>query len=93
MNLIHQDDVARITEALVQKGQGTFNLGSAEFISLDAYVEAVMTAAGQRTNVARLDEPGALVTGHFSSSLYESYGLKPEIPLSDGLAGLLKVVA
>lgn len=93
MNLIHQDDIARITAALLENGRGTFNLGGGSFVSLHDYVEAVMSATGRRTSVTCDDTPGAPVTGHFSSALAARYGLKPEVSLHDAIQGIMAAAA
>ncbi len=92
MNLIHQDDVARITAELISGGRGIFNLGSSEFVSLQDYIETAMLVVGHRTEIKYLNDPDANPTGHFLSGLKEAFKLEPNISLQKGIGDLIRYV-
>lgn len=89
LNLIHQDDIARLSASLLG-AQGTYNMGSDAFISLKDYVDAVMQVTNQRTDVVCEDTPGAPKTNFYTSGLWHAYRAKPAISLHEGIAGLIK---
>lgn len=90
MNLIHQDDVARITAELISEGCGTFNLGSSKFVSLQDYIKTAMLVAGHRTEIKYVNDPDAHPTGHFLSGLKDAFGLEPNISIQQGIEDLIK---
>jgi UDP-glucose 4-epimerase/UDP-glucuronate 4-epimerase len=94
LQLIHVDDIARVSEALLTQGEGAYNLTSPRHISLGEYVDACMRVLGRTVEVTTHDDPAAPVTNHYSTRrLLERHGLQPTVSLSEGVASLAPTLA
>lgn len=89
LHLIHQDDVARIGDALLAAGDGTYNVVPPRHITLWEYATTVMDVLGRRVELTSHDSPGASVTNFYSCRrLRERHGLQPDVPLARAIAEL-----
>lgn len=95
MPLIHQDDIARIGAALLETAAtGVYNLAAEGRVSLDDYVRTVMGVVGRAVEVkhdGRRDAPAGMYL--CVRRLRERHGLRPEVPLREGVASVLAGLA
>lgn len=89
LHLIHVDDITRIGEALLTRGEGVYNLASPRHLSLGEYVDTAMRVLDRTVPVTVRDDPAAPVTNHYSGRrLLERHGLTPTVSLAEGIESL-----
>jgi len=90
INPIYVDDAARIFEpALMSAATGTFNVAGDEQVTITELVELIGDTAGERPLVryATADAAGDLVAD--VSRMREQLGVRPQVPLAEGLRSLV----
>ncbi len=91
LQLVHVEDIARITAALLTQGEGPYNLTYPRHISLHEYVATCMRVAGQTVDVTSVDDPDAPVTNYYSARrLLERHGLQATVRLADGISSIIE---
>jgi nucleoside-diphosphate-sugar epimerase len=81
------DDMVDGIYRLIQSDIGDpTNIGSAEYVSVDELVAAVLDVAGKRLNVAHVPGPVGVRSRNFSNERIYSTGWRHRFSLRDGLA-------
>lgn len=89
LHLIHVDDIARVGEAVLDHGEGVFNLASPRHISLREYAETAMRVLGRSCEMTCVDDPESPVSNFYSGRrLQERLGVRPAVSLADGIASV-----